>query len=87
MFDESREQFRKSYAAGGDAYQRSSGDRRVFITMLVIILLGSALFEMLARYTTWSFVPRIAVAVTAIGVAQYIAGRFFNRLPPKVGRY
>jgi len=86
MFDESRENVRKSYDAGRDAYERSSSDRRVFVTMLVIILLGSALFETLARYTTWSFVPRIAVAVAAIVVAQYLAGRFFNRLPPKPSR-
>jgi hypothetical protein len=86
MFDESREQFRKSYDAGRDAYERSTSDRRAFITMLVIILLGSALFEMLAHYTAWSFVPRIAVVVAALVVAQYFAGRVFNRLPPKVGR-
>jgi uncharacterized PurR-regulated membrane protein YhhQ (DUF165 family) len=80
MFDESREQFRKGYSSGKDAYQRASS-----ITVVVTTLLGAGLFEILAHYTTWSFVPRIAVAVAAIVVAQYLAGRFFNRLRPKAG--
>jgi hypothetical protein len=55
MFDESREQFRKSYSAGGDAYQRVRENRRAHIAMVVIIVVGSLLFELLAHYTTWSF--------------------------------
>ena len=78
MFDESREQFRKSYSAGKDAYQRASS-----ITVVGTTLLGVGLFEMLTHYTTWPFFPRIAVAVAAIVVAQYLVGRFSNR--PKAG--
>jgi hypothetical protein len=39
MLDESRERFRKSYAAGGDAYQRVRDDRRTYIAMVVVICL------------------------------------------------
>ena len=87
MFDESREQFRKSYTAGREAYQRTSsdhGDRKVFITMLVITVLCALLFEVLGHYTSLSFVPRIAVAIVAIVLAQYLAVRFF-RPPTKAG--
>jgi len=85
MLDESREQFRKSYAAGGDAYQRVRDDRGSYIAMVVIILLGSLLFELLAHYTTWSFVPRIVVSIAAIVFAQYLASRLFNQKPPNAG--
>jgi hypothetical protein len=85
MFDESGEQFRKSYAAGREAYQRAHDDRKVFITLVVITLLGALLLEFLAHYTTWSFVPRIAVSVAAVVLAQYLAARHFNQPPPKIG--
>jgi hypothetical protein len=65
MLDESRERFRKSYAAGGVAYQRVRDDRRTYIAKVVVILLGSLLFESLAHYTTWSLVPRIVVSAAA----------------------
>jgi hypothetical protein len=84
MFDESREQFRKSYVAGGDAYHRVRDDRRAYIAMVVIILLGSLLFELLAHYTTWSFVPRIVASVAALVLAQYLANRLFKH-PPNAG--
>ena len=85
MFDESREQFRKSYAAGGDAYHRVQDDRRAYIAMVVIILLGSLLFELLAHYTTWSFVPRIVISVASVVLAQYLANRLFNQKTPNAG--
>lgn len=54
--------------------------------MVVITLLGALLFELLAHYTTWSFIPRITVSVAAVLLAQYLATRLFNPAPPKVGR-
>lgn len=85
-FHESHEQFRKSYAAGGDAYQRVQDDRRSRTAMVVITVLGAVLYVMLKHYTTWSLALQIAVPVAAMGLAQYLAYRFFNRLPPKVDR-
>ena len=85
MFDESREQFRKSYVAGGDAYHRARDDRRAYIAMVLIILLGSLLFELLAHYTAWSFFPRIVASVVAIVIAQYLANRPFNQKTPNAG--
>jgi hypothetical protein len=85
MLDESRERFRKSYAAGGDAYQRVRDDRRKYFAMVVVILLGSLLFESLGHYTTWSLVPRIVVSAAAIVFAQYHANRVFNPKPPNAG--
>ena len=85
MFDESREQFRKSYVAGGDAYHCVRDDRRKYIALVVIILLGSLLFDLLAHYTTWSFVPRIVASVAAIVLAQYLANRLFNQKHPNAG--
>lgn len=78
-FHESREQFRKSYAAGGDAYQRVRDDRRSHTAMVVITVLGAVLYVMLKHYTTWSLVLQIAVPVAAMGTAQYLASRFLNR--------
>jgi hypothetical protein len=79
MFDESREQIRKGYAAGRNAYHHAQDDRRVSIAMVAITLLGALLLELLAHYTTWSFVPRIAVSVAAVAVAQYLTARLFNQ--------
>ena len=80
------DQWRKSYAAGRDGYEREligQGERTAFITLIVIILLGSLLFELLAHYTRWPFAARIGLTVVAISLAQYFASRFFNRARPK----
>jgi len=53
--------------------------------MVVVILLGSLLFESLGHYTTWSLVPRIVVSAAAIVFAQYHANRVFNPKPPNAG--
>jgi hypothetical protein len=74
-FHEFREQFRKSYAAGGDAYHRVQDDRRAHVALIVITVLGAVLFELLAHYTPWSFVSRIAVSIAAVAFAQYLAGQ------------
>jgi hypothetical protein len=85
-FDESREEFRKSYAAGRDAYQRvRQDDRRAQITRMVITVLSALLFELLAHYTAWSFVSRIAVSLAAFAFAQYLTTRLFNQPPSKTG--
>jgi hypothetical protein len=84
-FDESREQFRKSYAAGRGEYQRLQYDRRMHIALIAITVVGAVLFELLAHYTAWSFVSRIAVSVAAIVLAQYLAARLFNQSPSKTG--
>jgi hypothetical protein len=61
-FDESREEFRKSYAAGRDAYQRvRQDDRRAQITRMVITVLSALLFELLAHYTDCGFPRRFRV--------------------------
>lgn len=83
VLDESREQFRKSYAAGRDAYQRVEDDRRAHIARIVITVLGAVLFELLAHYTAWSFVSRITVSVATVLLAQYLAARPFNQPPSK----
>jgi len=85
-FHESREEFRKSYAAGRDPYQSVQDDRRSHTARVVITVLGAVLYVMLKHYTTWSLVRQIAVPVAAMGLAQYLAYRFFSRQPPKASR-
>ena len=67
-FDESRERFRKSYAAGRDAYQSVQEDRRAHIAMVVIIVLGAVLFELLEHYTTWSSIARIVFGISGFAI-------------------
>jgi hypothetical protein len=85
-FHESREQFRKSYAAGRNAHQRVQDDGRSHTVMLVSTVLGAVLYVVLKHYTTWSLALQIAVPVAAMGLAQYLAYRFFKRLPSKADR-
>ena len=82
-FHESREKLRKSYAAGGDAYERIRGDRKSHVAMLVITVLGTLLFELLEHYTTLSFALRIVVSLAAVALAQYLAARLFGQSPTK----
>ncbi len=80
--DQLSDQWRKGYAAGGNAYEREvsgQNERAVFTTLVAIILLGSLLFELLAHYTKWSFAARIGLTAGALLLAQYLVGRFFNR--------
>ena len=77
-FDESGEQFRKSYAAGRDAYQRVRDDRRFHTARIVITVLDAILFATLERYTSWSFVSEISVSLAAFALALYLAARLFH---------
>jgi hypothetical protein len=65
------------------------GERAVLITLLAIILPGLLLAESLAHYARWSFAARIGLTVGAMLLAQYLAGRFFNRgaaQAPRLGK-
>ena len=85
-FHDFREQFRKSYAAGGDAYQRAQRDLRSHTARIVITVVSAVFYVMLEHYTTWSHVLQIAVPVAATILAQYLTYRFFEQPPPKADR-
>jgi len=88
MLDESRDRFRRSYAAGRAAYQRDSlADNYSYpatlIAVLVPAMLIGVLFVWLHDYRMVSFMKSAGICVVASSVFQYFARRIHNRVARK----
>ena len=90
MLDESRDRFRRSYAAGRAAYQRDSlADNYSYpatlIAVLVPAMLIGVLFVWLHDYKMLSSMKSAGICVVASSVFQYFARRIHNRVARKEG--
>jgi hypothetical protein len=86
MFEDLRDQFREGRAIGkSDAERIFNGPPKTLLRTIVVLitLLGAALFELLGYHTKWALVPRIGLSVLATGMAQLLAVRLFSRVHPK----
>jgi hypothetical protein len=90
MLDESRDRFRRSYAAGRAAYRRDSlADNYSYPATLVAVLvpamLVGLLYVWLRDYKMLSLMRSVGICIVASAGLQYFARRIHQRVLRKEG--